>query len=304
MGKAITEIGTYAGTISATTKIPVADSSTLEAATAAQLKTYCATDIAATTHAATGKTTPVDADELPLVDSAASNVLKKLTWSDIKATIKAYFDTVYLSLTGGTLAGGTVTASTPVLTVTQTWNSSGTTFTGNKTNITNTASASASLVEDWQVNSSSIARLKKDGTFSAVVLVGTDGLTYQAGGNNQFYARANAVSMTSGYEFGWSSSATEASTSSDLKLYRDAAQTLAQRNGTNAQTKRVYGTYTDSSNYRRVALSMTTAGVATLTPEGAGTGASGNVLHISGLPTSNPGPGILWNNAGSVAIGT
>lgn len=27
-------------------------------------------------------------------------------------------------------------------------------------------------------------------------------------------------------------------------------------------------------------------------------------LHISGLPTSNPGAGILWNNGGTIAIGT
>ena len=53
------------------------------------------TVIAPGTHAATGKTTPVDADELPLVDSAASNVLKKLTWANLKATLKTYFDTLY-----------------------------------------------------------------------------------------------------------------------------------------------------------------------------------------------------------------
>jgi hypothetical protein len=34
----------------------------------------------------------------------------------------------------------------------------------------------------------------------------------------------------------------------DLRLLRDAAGTLAQRNGTNAQTYRLYETYTDSSN--------------------------------------------------------
>lgn len=43
------------------------------------------TDVAAVTHAATEKTTLVDADELPVVDSAASNVLKRVTWSNIKA---------------------------------------------------------------------------------------------------------------------------------------------------------------------------------------------------------------------------
>ncbi len=44
---------------------------------------------------ATAKTTPVDADTMPLIDSAASNVLKKVTWANIKATLKSYFDTLY-----------------------------------------------------------------------------------------------------------------------------------------------------------------------------------------------------------------
>jgi hypothetical protein len=56
------------------------------------------TVIAPGTHAATGKTTPVDADEMPLVDSAASNVLKKITWANIKATLKTYFDTLYATV--------------------------------------------------------------------------------------------------------------------------------------------------------------------------------------------------------------
>lgn len=90
----------------------------------------------------------------------------------------------------------------------------------------------------------------------------------------------------------------------DVVFARDAANTLALRNGANAQEQRTYGTYTDASNYRRVAVGMSTAGVGFIRPEGAGTGASGNVIYISGLPTSNPGPGILWNNGGSVAIGT
>lgn len=44
---------------------------------------------------ATAKTTPVDADTVPLIDSAASNVLKKLSWANIKATLKTYFDGLY-----------------------------------------------------------------------------------------------------------------------------------------------------------------------------------------------------------------
>lgn len=49
-------------------------------------------------HGATAKTTPVDADELGLIDSAASNVLKRVTWANVKATLKTYFDTLYGAL--------------------------------------------------------------------------------------------------------------------------------------------------------------------------------------------------------------
>jgi|GEM_PF-1083898 hypothetical protein len=52
-------------------------------------------DVANSINSATAKTTPVDADLFGLVDSAASNVLKKLTWANIKATLKTYFDTFY-----------------------------------------------------------------------------------------------------------------------------------------------------------------------------------------------------------------
>jgi len=57
--------------------------------------TTFATVGAATIHAATSKATPVDADELALVDSAASNAIKKLTWANLKATLKTYFDGLY-----------------------------------------------------------------------------------------------------------------------------------------------------------------------------------------------------------------
>lgn len=46
---------------------------------------------------ATAKTTPVDADFIGLMDSAASNILKKLSWANVKATAKTYFDTLYRS---------------------------------------------------------------------------------------------------------------------------------------------------------------------------------------------------------------
>lgn len=50
-----------------------------------------------------------------------------------------------------TLTGGTVTADTPVLSITQTWNSGGVTFYGAVVNITNTASAVASMLLSLRV---------------------------------------------------------------------------------------------------------------------------------------------------------
>ncbi|WP_291209032.1 hypothetical protein [Hyphomonas sp.] len=45
--------------------------------------------------ACAAKTTPVDADVVGLGDSADSGILKKLTWANIKATLKTYFDPIY-----------------------------------------------------------------------------------------------------------------------------------------------------------------------------------------------------------------
>jgi hypothetical protein len=128
---------------------------------------------------------------------------------------------------------------------------------------------------------------------------------YQNGGNLAITRGTNLVAQFGGSNFQFSSSyGLEFSFGGGPILIYDAANTLALRNGTNGQEQRTYGTFTDASNYRRVAAGMSTAGVGFIRPEGAGTGASGNVIHISGLPTSNPGPGILWNNAGTPAIGT
>ena len=57
------------------------------------------TSIGTLINGATAKTTPVDADMIGLMDSAASNVLKKLSWANIKATLKTYFDTLYNNYT-------------------------------------------------------------------------------------------------------------------------------------------------------------------------------------------------------------
>ena len=76
------------------------------------------------------------------------------------------------------------------------------------------------------------------------------------------------------------SSATLDTTAADLTLYRDSANTLAQRNSTNAQTFRLYGTYTDASNYERLGINWS-SNTATIQTENAGTGTARDLKVIS-----------------------
>ena len=61
-------------------------------------------------------------------------------------------------------------------------------------------------------------------------------------------------------------------------LVRDgAANTLAQRNGVNAQTFNIYNTFTNSTNYERISLQYA-AGTAYLREQQAGTGVARNLF--------------------------
>ena len=71
------------------------------------------TTLGALINGATAKATPVDADMLPLMDSAASNIVKKLSWANVKATLKTYFDTLYQPLSA------VLTATTAAFTTAQ-----------------------------------------------------------------------------------------------------------------------------------------------------------------------------------------
>jgi hypothetical protein len=81
----------------------------------------------------------------------------KDVWVDYPAPRAVYFNgsgTVSLS-------GGTVTASTPVIEATQTWNDGAVTFIAEDWNITNTASAAASRLARWRVGGTEVLGLSK-----------------------------------------------------------------------------------------------------------------------------------------------
>lgn len=66
--------------------------------------------------------------------------------------------------------------------------------------------------------------------------------------------------------------------STNAILTADAANTFAQRNGTNANTFRIYNTYTDASNYERGVIDWTTnANALTIGTQKAGTGTARRV---------------------------
>lgn len=70
----------------------------------------------------------------------------------------------------------------------------------------------------------------------------------------------------------------------DLYLRRDAANTFAQRNSTNAQTYRLYETYTDASNYSRLSISAPAGGPITFASEAAGTGTAKPIdFYVGGI---------------------
>lgn len=77
------------------------------------------------------------------------------------------------------LSGGTVTVDTHLIDATQTWNSGVVTFTGLKLNVTDTASAAASLLADLQVGGVSKFKVDKAG----VVTADGSGLTALNAGN-------------------------------------------------------------------------------------------------------------------------
>jgi hypothetical protein len=107
------------------------------------------------------------------------------------------------------------------------------------------------------------------------------------------FGTVTAISIRSGF-FG-------INTSGDVKLANEATNTLAQRNIENYTTGneyRLYGNYTNATNYRRLSVGHNGTN-AFLRPESAGPLAITNVLDISGIGTTATN-GTLWNDGGLV----
>jgi hypothetical protein len=169
-----------------------------------------------------------------------------------------------------TVGGKTVTTSNPVLDASQTWNAAGVTFTALKVNATNTASAAGSLLMDLQVGGASQMAIGSGGAInlvngSMIIRPNVSGANEVRFLNNGLVFRSvtetlvarfvastgqEGLSVVSSGQISFASGIPTNSVG-DTVLRRDAADTLAQRRTTNAQTFRVYNTFTDASNYER-----------------------------------------------------
>jgi hypothetical protein len=168
------------------------------------------------------------------------------------------------------------------------WNDAGTTFTSIKMNTTDTASNAASLLMDLQVGGVSQISIQKTGsialnsggTYRGQMGARSGGIGILAPNNLSVFGVYNLkVGLSASSELSWSSSFNPDGTN-DVRLFRDAANTLAQRNGTAAQAFNLYNTYTDASNYERGFLKWN-SNVLEIGTEAAGTGTARQIRLIT-----------------------
>jgi hypothetical protein len=185
--------------------------------------------------------------------------------------------------------------------LTDLWNNAGTTFVGIKLNATDTASAAGSLLMDLQVGGSSKFGVLKDGSLNF-----SGSTNFNISGTPYLRLVTNELRIVAASAYSWSSTGL-ASGASDLSLARDAADTLAQRRGTNAQAFRLYNTFTDASNYERCNLGWI-GNEFYVNTAGAGTGNNSRqiVIQAGGAIRIVPGNINAWsfNTSGHFLAGT
>ena len=194
--------------------------------------------------------------------------------------------TASLPITGN---GATVTASTPLIDGTQTWNNAAVTFTALKINVTSTASAAASLLMDLQAGSASKFSVDKSGNVglyaSSAVRLGSSTVNWQL-----TLATTGIIQSSANYYGFYDGTNLAAGGSVDTRLYRDAANTLALRNTTAAQAFNIYNTYTSGTSYERYSVDwITTANLVIVGPNKGSGGGTQRVQRLSYLEDGGAG---------------
>ena len=189
------------------------------------------------------------------------------------------------SLTGTWFTGGTSTTTKPQFliepsgTTSNNWSTSGTGIG------INAVSGFVGNLLDLQINALSIVKLAYAGNqwqlqSSAAVVATAAGVQF-----DNIVPRG--IRLNSDVPLGWSNSVSTANGGQDTQLWRDSANIIAQRVGTNPQTFRLYNTYTDASNYERYSNSWS-SNVLNITNEAAGTGTLRSIAFSQNAAASTP----------------
>ena len=133
-------------------------------------------------------------------------------------------------------------------------------------NQVDTASPGTSLLQDWQVGGVTKISFNNDGYL--INPTGQFGWGTSSTART-FLSNTTGVVIRQNYRYGWSASTGDVGGAAQTTIYSDAVNIVAQRNAANAQTHRIYNTYTDASNYER--LAFTGAGVIAVETAGTGT---------------------------------
>jgi hypothetical protein len=145
------------------------------------------------------------------------------------------------------VASGTITASTPLLVLSQTWNSAGTLFDGITFDVMDSGGASASsTLLRLRVGGSNMFRVYKSGSIESASTI-ISGASVGIGGGSAYLS---AVS----------------------------SHVLELRNGVNPQTFGVYNTYTSSTNYERLTQTWATNVCNIWTEKGSGGGTARDLV--------------------------
>lgn len=209
----------------------------------------------------------------------------------------------------------TGSAATTSLDITQTWNTTGTP-TAIDLNVTDTASNAASLLMNLRVGGVSQFSVSKAGLLT---IVGAGSAGFDVASTVRVTGGTGQVRLWNNGAFSWSSTGAP-SGAFDLAIFRDAANTLAQRNGVNAQAFNIYNTFTDASNYERGFvrwssnvlqigsdklgtgtardLVLQTDGTTRLTIAAAGAATFASSLSVTGGITASTGNSFIFANRG------
>lgn len=199
-----------------------------------------------------------------LIEVGANNTSQNISTNNLTVG-----NTLYVVANGN--VGISTSSPNAKLTVTGTANVSGNVVIGGSLSVANLTSSG--LITATSFRASNDARFGTNSGYTTYII---------GNGIDTIATQGSFVGLKSDVVFGWGSGSPS---NPDAALVREAADTIAQRRSTNAQTKRIYGTFTDASNYERLSLSANST-AAYVQAQEAGTGIARD-LYIGANNTTN-----------------